>query len=237
MATVLDLITEALVTIKALAVGETPDASMTTDALNKFNEVLEALSLQNLAIYSSDDVAVPVLAGATRLVLGPGGVAQRPISMNSIDSMYVTYDGVDRPIDIITQDEYDNIAIKYTTGIPYLAAYDNGYPTAMLSLYPAPEQSCLIKLSQRKVFSSAQNLTDAFQMPAGYRRLVRLMLAWELASDYPGLGADEIAKLQKDVAGALGAVKRANTEPSILRSEVADMSVSGGWWGDWRDGT
>ena len=237
MATVLELITEALVTIKALAVGETPDASMTTDALNKFNEVLEALSLQNLAIYSSIDTVIPVLAGSMRIVLGPGGVSQRPISMNSIDTMYVNYDGVDFPIEVMPQEEYDYLPVKYTTGLPCMASYDNGYPNAVLSLYPVPERSCVIRISQRQLFTAATSLVDQFQMPAGYRRLVRLMLAWELSTDYPGLAGDDLAKLQKDVAGALGAVKRANTEPSILRSDVSLMSVSGGGWGDWREGS
>jgi hypothetical protein len=62
MASVLDLITAALVTVKALAVGETPGADMTTDALDKFNDVLESLSIQNLAVYASIDTVVPLIA-------------------------------------------------------------------------------------------------------------------------------------------------------------------------------
>src|SRR5438094_476510 len=131
MAAVLDLITAALVTVKALAVGETPGPDMTTDALDKFNDVLEALSIQNLAVYST---------------------------------------------------------------------------------------------------------ADTFAMPPGYRRLIRLMLAWELRTDYPGLGAQELQNLKDDVAGALGSVKRANIEPVMLRSEVADLDASGGGYVNWRDG-
>lgn len=236
MATVLEIITEALVGIKVVAVGETPDDSDVNDALVKFNDVLESLSLQNLAIYASTNVQFALLPGVGMITLGPGGAGQRPISMASIDSMFVTYDSVDFPLDLITQDNYDSLALKDTTGLPRYAAFRNGFPDAVLSLYPVPDQTCLLTIAQRKQFG-AVTLDDVFQMPAGYRRMVRLMLMWELVQDYPGLGPDEVAKLQRDASGAVAMVKRANTEPSILRSEVADMSVSGGGWGDWRLGT
>lgn len=236
MAVVLELITEALVTVKALAVGDTPGPDMTTDALNKFNEVLEALSLQNLAIYSSDDTDIVLIGGVARYVLGPPAV-QRPLSMNSIDSVTVTYDSVDFNVEVIPQGQYDTIGVKETGGIPCWMAFDNGYPNATISLYPTPERAAMLKISQRKAFAPATSLADTFFMPPGYRRLVRLMLAWELLSDYPGLGPDEVAKLQRDVAGALGSVKRANSETYTLTSEAASFGSNNAWFGDWRAGT
>lgn len=237
MATVLEIITEALVTVKALAVGETADDDMTADAMNRFNEVLEALSLQNLAIYGSADIAIPLLAGVPRYTLGPGGVGQRPLSMNSIDSAVVNYDGVDFNVEVIDQGRYDAIAVKETSAIPCWLAFDNGFPNATISLYPAPERACVLQLSQKKAFAPATAITDTFLMPPGYRRMVRLMLAWELQSDYPGMGIEEVAKLQRDVAGAIAAVKRANTETSLLVSETAWLGSLARGGGNWRDGT
>lgn len=237
MAAVLELITEALVTVKALAVGETPDDAMTQDAMTKFNEVLEALSLQNLAIYASTDTVIPLLAGVARYTLGPGGLGQRPLSANSIDSSTITYDGVDFRADIIGQSRYDELSVKATTGIPCWIAFDNGFPNATISLYPTPERAAVLKLSQRKEFAPATSLSDTFLMPPGYRRMVRLMLAWELLSDYPGMGMDEVAKLQRDVASAIAAVKRNNNEDLILKSEAAWLGSGARGWGNWRDGT
>lgn len=238
MATVLEIIIEALVTVKALAVGEAPDADMTTDALNKFNEVLESLSLQNLAIYASSDTLIPLIPGVAVYTLGPGGVGQRPISMNSLDTLWVTYEDSDFTVEVITQGLYDDLAVKSTTGIPAWAAYDNGFPNATLSLYPAPERNAILHISQRKAFDKALTLADTFDMPAGYRRMVRLMLAWELSSDYPGMGMEEMQKLQRDASSALSVVKRANNEPALLTSEAASFGfVTGGRCGNWRDGS
>jgi hypothetical protein len=236
MAAVLDLITAALVTVKALAVGETPGPDMTTDALDKFNDVLEALSIQNLAVFASVDTVVPLVANQAAYILGPAGVGQRPLSMDSIDSARATFGGVDFPIEIVADVDYDALAVKQIPGIPEWAALDNDYPNATLTLYPVPYQVGVLTVTQRQQFTRANALTDAFDMPPGYRRLIRLMLAWELRTDYPGMGPQELQNLKDDLAGALGSVKRANIEPVLLRSEVADMSASGGGYVNWRDG-
>jgi hypothetical protein len=236
MAAVLDVITAALVTIKAMAVGETPGPDMTTDALDKFNDVLEALSIQNLAVYASVDTVVLLVANQATYIIGPAGTGQRPLSMNSIDSARITYDGADFPIDVVSDVEYDALAVKQTTGVPVMVALDNDYPNATISLFPVPYQSGVLTLAQRQKFTSAGALTDTFDMPPGYRRLIRLMLAWELRTDYPGIGAQELQNLKDDLAGAMGSVKRANIEPVLMRSEVAELDASGGGYANWRDG-
>lgn len=237
MAAVLDLITAALVTVKALAVGETPGADMTTDALDKFNDVLEALSIQNLAVYASIDTVVPLVANQAAYILGPAGVGQRPLSINSIDSARTTFGGVDFPIEIVADVDYDALAVKQVPGIPEWAALDNDYPNATLTLYPVPYQAGTLTVTQRQQFTRASALTDTFDMPPGYRRLIRNMLAWELRTDYPGMGPQEVQNLKDDVAGALGSVKRANIEPVLMRSEVAELSAGGGsGYVNWRDG-
>jgi hypothetical protein len=237
MAAVLDLITAALVTVKALAVGETPGPDMTTDALDKFNDVLEALSIQNLAVYASIDTLVPLVANQAAYILGPGGVGQRPLSMDSIDSARTTFGGVDFPIEIVADVDYDAIQVKAVPGIPEWGALDNDYPNATLTLYPVPYQAGTLTVTQRQQFTRASALTDTFDMPPGYRRLIRLMLAWELRTDYPGLTPQELQSLKDDLAGALGSVKRANIEPVMMRSEVAELSAGGGsGYVNWRDG-
>jgi hypothetical protein len=236
MAAVLDLITAALVTVKALAVGETPGADMTTDALDRFNDVLEALSIQNLAVYASIDTVVQLVANQAAYILGPAGTGQRPLSMNSIDSARVTYGDVDFPVEIVSDVEYDALAVKQIPGVPTWAALDNDYPNATISLFPVPYQAGVLTLTQRQKFTGAGALTDTFDMPPGYKRLIRLMLAWELRTDYPGMSPQELQNLKDDLAGALGSVKRANIESVLMRSEAAELDASGGGYVNWRDG-
>jgi len=236
MATVLDLVTEALVTVKALAVGETAQADMTTDALNKFNEVLEALSIQNLAVYSTMQTTFPLVAGTASYTIGPTGavVAQRP---PFLDTAFVSYQGVDFPVEVHTEQEYALLALKSQPGIPQWLIYDPAYPNGVMVLWPVPDQAATLTIYQNTVFTAAATLLDTFDMPPGYRRMIRLMLAWELATDYPGMTGPEMNKLQADTASAIALVKRNNKKPVLLRSEVAALDCSGGGdYSNWRNG-
>lgn len=236
MTTVLDLITEALITVKALAVGETPPPSMTTDALNKFNEVLDALTIQNLAVYSTLQTTFALVAGTVSYTIGPTGavVGQRPPFLTTA---LVTYQGVDYNVEGMTEEEYALLSLKSTPGIPSRFLYNPDYPNGTLFLWPVPYAAATMTIYQNKVFANAATIYDTFDMPPGYRRMIRLLLAWELSSDYPGMTGPEIEKLESDAKGAIGLVKRNNRKPTLLRSEVADMDCSGGGnSANWRNG-
>lgn len=236
MATILEMVTDALVTVKALAVGETPPANMYNDAVTKYNDVLESLSIQNLAVYSNITTTFPLVAGTATYTIGPSGsvVAQRP---PFLDTAFVTYQGVDFEVKGFTDEEYALLTLKTTPGIPSRFRYDPDYPNATLILWPVPYLAGTMTIYQNKLFTLAGTIFDSFDFPPGYRRMMRLMLAWELASDYPGLTERELDKLEKDMHGSIALVKRNNKKPALLRSEVADLDCSGaGNTGNWRDG-
>lgn len=236
MAVVLDVITEALVTIKAMAVGETVPADMANDALIKFNDVLDALSIQNLAVYTTLRTAFPLVAGTAQYTIGPSGtvVAQRP---PYIDTAYVNLQGVDFEVEIHTEAEYALISLKTQPGLPEWAIYDQTYPNGTVTLWPVPDQAYTFTLLQNQQFTNATALTDTFDMPPGYRKMIRMLLAWDLLSDYPGMTPAEVAKLLQDKNDAVALVKRNTKKPEMLRSEVAELDCSGGGnYANWRDG-
>lgn len=236
MATVLEQITDALVTVKALAVGETAPASMTTDALTKFNDVLDSLTLQNLAVYTNLVTTFPLSANVGSYTIGPTGavVSQRP---PFLETAYVTLQGADFPLELHTDEEYAALSLKSQSGLPQWVIYNPDYPNATIVLWPVPSQAMTMTIYQNKVFTNAATIFDTFDMPPGYRRMIRLLLAWELSSDYPGLTGAELEKLESDTKVAVGLVKRNNKKPALLRSEVASLDCSGGGnYGNWRDG-
>lgn len=237
MATVLDLITEALVTVKALAVGESAPASMTTDALNKFNEVLEALSIQNLSVYTNVATTFPLVAGTGSYTIGPTGsvVTQRPPSIP--ETAFVTYSGANFPVIRHEEDEYARLSLPGQRGLPQWFIYDAAFPNAVVILWPVPDQAGTMTLYQNKIFTAATTIYDTFSMPPGYRRMIRMMLAAELVGDYPGMTQGEIEDLKEKVSGSIALVKRNNKKPELLRSEVSGLDCSGGSnYGNWRDG-
>jgi hypothetical protein len=236
MTTVQDLVKEALVTVKALANGEPASPAMSTIGLTRFNEVLEALSIQNLAVFSTLQTTFPLVAGTGSYTIGPSGVvtAQRP---PFLQTAFVSYQGVDFPVEVKTEQEYANLALKTQPGIPQWLIYDPAYPNGVMVLWPVPNVAATMTIYQNKEFTAAATLYDTFAMPPGYRRMIRLLLAWELTTDYPGMKPSEMEKLESDAKGALALVKRNNKKPSLLRSEVAALDCSGsGNVGNWRNG-
>lgn len=236
MTTVLDLITDALVTVKALARNEPATPTMSTVGLRRFNDVLEALSIQNLAVYSTTQTTFPLVAGTASYTIGPTGavVAQRP---PFLDTAFVTYQGVDFPVEVHTEQEYALLALKSTPGIPQWLIYDPAYPNGVMVLWPVPEQPATMTIYQNTAFAEAANVFVTVALPPGYARMIRLLLAWELATDYPGLTGPELEKLRGDANVAVALIKRNNKKPELLRSEVAALDCSGGGnYGNWRDG-
>lgn len=236
MNTVLDLVTEALVTVKALAVGETAPPSMSSTGLTRFNEVLEALSIQNLACFRTLQTTFPLVAGTGSYTIGPTGavVAQRP---PFLDTAYVTLQSADFPVEVHTEEEYSRLSLKTQPGLPEWLIYDPGYPNGTMVIWPVPNVAMTMTVYQNAAFAAAATLFDVFAMPPGYRRMVRLMLAWELLTDYPGMTGPEIEKLEADTRGAIALVKRNNKKPALLRSEVAALDCSAGDnFVNWRTG-
>lgn len=236
MAVVLDVITEALVTIKAVAAGETVPSDMANDALIKFNDVLEALSIQNLAVYTILRTSFPAVPGIAQYTIGPTGTVavQRP---PYIDTAYVFQSGVDTIVEMHTAKEYSLLSLKTQPGIPIWGIYDQTYPNGTLTLWPVPDQAYVVSFLQNQIFAAAGALTDAFDLPPGYRKMIRLLLALDLQPDYPGMTAPELAKLMQDSSNATALVKRNTKKPEMLRSEVAELDCSGGSnYSNWRDG-
>lgn len=234
--TVLDLITEALVAVKALAAGETPGSDMTTDGLTRFNEVLESLSLQDLAIFANTFTQVPLQVNQADYSIGPSGdvIGQRPLSAESISAAYVTYNGADFPVEVVALERWAGIVVKNTPGIPKWAAFDSGWPNTTLHLWPVPYLGATLTLIQQVPFTAATDLTTVVDMPPGYRRMLRLMLSWELITDYPGMTPDQVNKLKADKTEAIALVKGNNGSDDVMRSDV--IGLFGGGYVNWRDG-
>lgn len=235
MTTVQDLVTEALVTVKALAVGESAPPSMSSTALKRFNEVQEALSLQNLAVFRSLQTTFPLVVGTGSYTIGPTGavVAQRP---PFLETAYVRFQGIDYEVKVRTEQEYARIALKTQPGLPEWLIYDPGYPNGTIVLWPVPDQAATLTVYQNAEFTQAATLFDVLSLPPGYRQMMRLLLAWSLVTDYPGMSGPELEKLQDDVQTAVALVKRNSKKKQLLRSEVAQLPCSGGGYGNWRTG-
>ena len=70
----IDLVTQALINIGALAEGENPSAAAATSAFNMLNFMLDQWSNESLMVYAQQEVIHELTAGQYIYTIGPGGM-------------------------------------------------------------------------------------------------------------------------------------------------------------------
>lgn len=209
--TVYDIVVKAMLHIGALASGEVPNADEASDGLDAFNDVLETWSLQNLAVYGGDVETFATVPGQASYTIGATGnwVTARPVQ--DIDGAYCTVQGVDFPIGIWTQAEYNSVAVKATqSNIIDRLAYINEFPNGIVKLFPTPQRAISVSLTIARVMTNAAALSDIIRLPPGYARALAYAVAVELTTQYGG-GID----VSGQAKSTLAYIKRANRVPPI----------------------
>lgn len=202
-----DLIRSSMRLIGAIATGETPTADETADGLLCLNDLLENWSTESLSVWGSSNQTFSLVPGKTTYTIGPAGdwVAPRP---QSIDDAYMAFSGVDFPVAIISQSQYNGISIKtMAQPITERLLYVNEDPLGVVTVWPVPTQAAPITLSMGRVLSTPVSATDVLTGPPGFLKALRYCLAVEFA---PEFGVDANATVLQVAADAKGDYKRAN---------------------------
>lgn len=93
MATPIDIISNALKDIGALASGETPTPEETQDAFYTLNELLDQWSNEDMMIFYKTEIVFPITPGQTQYTIGPGGQVGASIT-GSITGNILTVTGI-----------------------------------------------------------------------------------------------------------------------------------------------
>ena len=219
--TVLDVITKAMIHIGALASGETPNANEAQDGLDAFNDVIDTWALENLMVYGSETALVYTIAGQARYTVGIGAnwSVSRPV--DNLDYAYCTVQGVDYPMEVWTQAEYDAVPLKtQQQTIIQRIAYINEYPLGVAYLWPTPLSAVPVKLSYRQLLTYADSVGQVVAMPPGYVRALQYAVAVELTPQYGGA-----IDVSTQARSTMAKIKRANSVRPIARY---DPTLSGG---------
>lgn len=180
-----DLVKGAMRLIGAIATGETPTANEMTDALSVLNDVLEYWNTQSLAVYQTSTEQFPTVGGQATYTIGPAGNwnTKRPVDIG--DPAVCTFQGVDFPIDIIGQAEYDLIPLKtQQQSIIEKLLYVNDWPLGKITLWPVPNAVVTITLDTQTQLTAVTDQSTAISYPPGYAMALRYQLAIALAAEY-----------------------------------------------------
>jgi hypothetical protein len=230
--TVYNLLVKSMQLVGIVTVGETPTADEINDAKDTLEDLLEAWSIEKLAVWPSPAQTFNTIPGVGTYTVGPGGTFNASARPVSIDGIYTVVNGesfVSLPMD---EGQYSAIEVKDQGGnILQRHLYIANNPLGQLILWPIP--SAVVPLTMwtaRSIANSAIALTDVLVWPPGYFRAMRYNLAVHLAPEYGRAIPPEVAIT---ASASKGRIKAANIQPNLAR---IDSLLTGDTSGTWTTG-
>jgi hypothetical protein len=146
---------------------------------------------------------------------------------------------LDFPFDVYaTQEEYNSILFKSQPGPwPTVGWYNNVFPYGVLNVYQAPGMNAEAHIFTDTILSNL-TINQLMQLPQGYARALKWVLAKELWPEYWGTQPlpDQIAKNAHDAVQVIKALnaqptERARYDSALLRGGMvgADWITHGGF--------
>jgi len=216
VATALNIIERSLRSIGVLAQGETASAETANDALTSLNDVLAGIANEGLTAYQTvldtltTDASISYDWGENGT---PDLSSVRPVKVHSATC---GLSGIDYPVDLITEGEYQSIADKTVTGDVVQSVWINyTYPNVTIYTYPIVN-GATVKFSSQKAITAFAGLTTTVALPMGYERMLRYALAVELMPEY-GVQNPQVFAMAIESKADL---KRTNYKPIVTRTSL-----------------
>ena len=230
MPTVLEVVSNALMELGALAQGETAEAGDADFALSKMNRIFDQWSARRLFVYTvrfDEYTLVPNLQPHT---IGPTGatftVTQRPIRIESANIILdnVTPD-VKTPLNIRDSDWWSNLTVPdIDTTLPTDLYYTPKWPNGEIYLWPVPITAFGIQLETWTVLGGFTGLADDFDLPPGYEEALTLTLAESLG---PSFGIAPNVMLSNLAQKARVTIQSLNSKAARISSKDSGVPTGG----------
>lgn len=210
MATVRDLITDALYSFNGLSTAEPLNDTDADVYLRRLIRMLDTWANQNLLIHATQVGTITLVAGTTSYTTASLSTG-RPVS---IDSAYVRADGTDYPLLQVDEQTYNAIGEKDSQGLPRCFFYRPGYTAGTFYFYPTPDGADTVYVVARyQLIAGTITLDTSVSLPPGYEAAIVDNLAQNLCSSLGLQVPQEIALAARD---GLAWLKRTNRTQKLL---------------------
>lgn len=224
MTTALKIVTGAAKLLGLVRKGEALDADEAADGLEALNDLLASWSSSSLFLLGRYRESFALTANALHTI-GTGQTFDTVAPMQIINA-FVRSGGVDYPLMVVTDSEYENIRFKTTQGAqPYCINYSKSAAANVgnIRLYPVPTGGYeLHLLSEKQITEIASLNTEVFLPQAGSNRALKSNLALDLAPTYGVQPAPRVTEMAKD---SLGAIKRESARQRPLTYEPSSGGI------------
>lgn len=179
-----DLIQSSMRLAGILESGETATADEITDGLAVLNDVIENWTTGTLSVWQTLNESFTLIPGQSTYTIGTGGNfnTTRPVR---IEGAYCTVQGVDFPIQIVDQLEFNLLSLKtQQEQIILQMVYLNDMPLGRIILWPVPSAAIPLVLSTSTSLVAVATSATSITYPPGGAKALRYTLAMELAGEF-----------------------------------------------------
>jgi hypothetical protein len=193
--------------------------------VSSFNASANTVTMSQVALFSPSGLDNVTYTVPGQIVLNTGVAMRRPLRVNSGYTRVTggVANGLDYYFDVISYERYKEVGFKGVPGPwPYMLAYQPTYPFGNLWVYPAPAASNQVHLFTDLILEEF-TLTGEVQLPQGYNRALKKILALELCPMFGKTPSPQLLMQAKEARELLGAQ---NTSPVVTLRYDSDLVYS-----------
>lgn len=214
---VLDLLTDAMIKIGALAVGETPTAEEAATGIGDLNLLIDTMNARKLFIYNVDFTSYTLIPNHQPHTIGPGvgifdfTVTTRPTKIVAANLVLTNVSPpVNAPLNIRDDAWWANQRVQgLTSTVPTDLYYSPSWDFGQLFLWPIPTFPFGIQLETWTSLIQFDQLTDIVNLPPGYTAFLTYMLAVQFCASFDRQVPPAVAAM---AAAAIKAVQGLNSD-------------------------
>lgn len=215
MTTALSYIESAMGKLGMLNAGDVVSAEDAALGILRLNTLLDAMENEGMFGYATVNTSVTLPAATTSRTIGAGMQINMTRPVKLLIGGYTRVGDIDYPLQIINEQQYNDIALKSTSGgiAPSAAFFDGGNPTGVVYFWPPTNAQVTVTLITPTAKTAAADTTTAFVYPPGYDRYIEHALAMEMAPDFDVTPSPH---LRGSAASAKRLIKRTNSRTPQL---------------------
>ena len=214
--TLSDMVYASLRVLHAVAPGQVLSANEMEDAVQAYTLMMAEWMASGFTLTCSVQDTLTLTANRQSYRIGDGLTAPdfntaRPNEI--VDNAYMRdAGGVDYPVALIGDDQWQDVIYKSTVGTPYWLHFRPAYPYGTMDFFPKPDYAYILFMNSLKEMDQITDPTTALSIPGYYLNAIKFNLALNLAPEYE---KEPTPFLQKRAKEALAVVERQNADNQL----------------------
>lgn len=231
--TVAELIKAAYADLGVLDIGDDLTPAQYQQGLQSLNSFLGSCSRGRMTLYGLFPESFTLTPGQEVYSVVSGGDFNTAWAYSIVRAFIRDANGVDYPVRIITQAEYDRIALKTVSTRPHSLYYNpKGYPTGSATLYPVPDAAESLHWTAQKVITSYASIEDTLGIAPEYEEFLEFGLALRLAPKMSVPVSPELRELARNAKSIIPVVVEPATFDGAFGSYRSGSNLEGIYSGD-----